>query len=52
MGVKGIGRGLLWDTTSENYLERLRKTRKHLYTANLHHLGHTGVDESYNWNVY
>jgi hypothetical protein len=44
MGVKRIGRGLP-DTTLENYLERLRITSKHLYTANLHYLEHIGVDE-------
>jgi hypothetical protein len=32
MGVRGIGRGLS-DTASENYLERLRITRKNLYRA-------------------
>jgi len=44
MGVKGIGRGLS-HTTLENYLDRLRITSKHHYTANPYHLEHIGVDE-------
>jgi hypothetical protein len=45
MGITRLGRGLLRFTASENYLERLRKTTKHPYTANLHHLEHTDADE-------